>query len=480
MQLQKISINPYSRKKDLKDVAFKNRLTFDIGASDPRGSLKILVQDNNGRDMFEYKGFVNDTTGGFKDNQDFIKKIAAAADVETLLTKDIETIEGQMERNHLKPDEKEKLQEKLSILKNDRDMLKKQTPEEKKITGFALLLPGTIQGKIALFMANLRKTDGTSLTDVNLEDVVQQIADDNNIGIADDVQFIPCKDLAGTGLGVTKKLINHPVYGQRFSEGFYAAIVQTGGGFGAMDVKVKDNSSVDIETDECGHDMYYDENTNKEIRLGAMGASAGCVITNYANKMGIFDEDRIKALKDTGLAQLATQSEIKLSNKKDGAAIEVLTKTGRYEIIDEKSESTTLRVKDSYLQRFKEASSFAINAYAYALSRHAISKINRGVNLYVVSGPLALGLDSTIKNDPENYGAEGMADLITKFIDKRVKNDNTCARLRQHHGFEVVCDKSLSVDNNTSGGALLLSGSVNTFRRRGEWMGVPINSLKNS
>lgn len=481
MQLQKISSVSYQKKND---IVFKNKLTFDIGASDPRGSLKILVQDNDGEDLFEYKGFVNDTTKGFKDNDDFTNKIAKAVDIEGLLKKDMLVVKKQMQQANLSAAEVSKFENRLDDLQQKHNMLKGQSKEDKKLTGFALLLPGTLKGHVALIMANLKKIDKSapsgksSLLKVDLDNIISKIEENGDVELADKFKFMPVKDLSGTGLGITKKIINSPEYGHRFSKGFYAVAIQTGGGFGAVDIKVKADDEVDIETDECGHDLFHDDKTGKELRLGKLGASTGSVIENYARELGITKKEDIGALIQTGLAQLATQSEIKLNNIKDEAAINVLLATGKYEQVNHKPETTRIRIKDKCMDDFNRASSTAIKDYAYALALHAITKINRGANLYVVSGPLAMGLNDTIMSNPEVYGADNMRDLIFKTIDRRVGDDVTCNVMREGHDFDIVCDKSMSVADNTSGGALLLEDNTNLFARRGEWLKVPAEAFK--
>lgn len=469
--------NNFSANSNKKNTAFKNKLIFDIGASDPRGSLKILVQDNDGKDLFEYKGFLNSSTKGFKNNDDFIKKVANAVDVDHLIKSDIKSLKLKLQNENLSKSEAEKINAKTNELKEKRNILKNQSKEDKKITGFALLLPGTIKGHVALFMANLRKTDKASLTDVKLDDIISEVKKNENVEFAENFKFVPCKDLAGTGIGITRKIVNHEEYGKRFSKGFYAVAVQTGGGFGSVNIKVKNSDNVDIETDECSHDLFHDHKTLTEKRLGKLGASTGSIIENFAQKLGITKEEDIKALIKTGMAQITTQSEIKLNKEKDKDAIKVLEKTGLYKIDDGKTETVTLKVKRNEMYKFNKASEFAVKAYANALTIHAITRINRGANLYILSGPLAMGLNKTIKEKPEIYNAKDLRGLILRLIDKRVGNDVTCNILRKAHGFDVVCDESMSVDNNTSGGALLLADNTSTFARRGEWMTIPIKEL---
>lgn len=483
MKTQNVTSRYVSNNKIKNDLAFKSKLTFDIGASDPkRGSLKILVQDNNGKDLFIYKGFVNNSAEGFKDNDHFISQVAHATNVEELINEDIKSLKIQMADSTLSENAVKKLNEKVETLQNNKLILQNRSKSERILTGFALLLPGTLQQKTALFMANLKKTDGTSLEDVNLEKIIDEIRNQGKVKLAKNFNsskdFIPCKDLAGTGIGIAKKILNHPEYGKRFDKGFYGVAVQTGGGFGAVDIKVKDDKFVEIETNEGGHDLVYDPVTGTQKRLGKLGASTSSVIENYAKKLGITGFSDIKALTDTGKAEMSTQKNLKLDTDKNSNAIDILLKTGAYETVTHNSETTTLRVKD--LETFAKASTAAISSYADAIASHAITRINRGANLYVLSGPLAMGLNDRIKESPELFGEgiKDMRDLIFSKIDKLVGNDFTCNKLRDKNHFDIVCTKEMSIADNTSGGSLLLARKTSNFARRGEWITISTEVLK--
>lgn len=469
---------------NLNKLSFKSKLTFDIGASDPRGSLKILVQNNKGKDLFEYNGFVNDSTKGFESNEDFIKKIANAIDVETLISKDIKLIKLQIKDSSISVETIEKLKSRLSSLQEQQRILEKRSQAEKKLTGFALLLPGTLQGQTALFLPNLKRKEESDssklvrLTEVDLGQVINEVKSQGKVKVADDIKFVPAKDLAGTGLGVAKKIFEHPDYQNKFNKGFFAAVVQTGGGFGAVDVKLMDDSKINIETNECGHDIYLNILNGKKQRLGDMGASTKNIIRNFAEKLNITDKSDVKSLVLTGLGQLATEQEIRLNNVKDEDAIKILTNSGIYNIMKKDSQGTVLRVLPERLKEFNEASKYAIHSYANAIAAYAITRINRGANLFVLSGPLAMGLNDTIKNNSEKFEAENLKELILKYIDLNDELDETRINLAKYNKFEIVCDRALSVTNNTLGGSLFLSEKIKTFSRRGEWMQVPLKVFK--
>ena len=150
------NMNSINRNKPKNNVSFKSKMIFDIGASDPRASLKVKYQDNNGKDLFVYKDFLNDTTAGFKDNNDFVKKIANVLDIGGVLDKSIKSKEKQIKAPNISDVRRAEIEKGLAELKEKKAAFDSQTPEDKKLTGVALLLPGTIQENVALFMANIR------------------------------------------------------------------------------------------------------------------------------------------------------------------------------------------------------------------------------------------------------------------------------------------------------------------------------------
>jgi len=485
MNVQQISagvLTNANNKTNKNDIAFKSKLTFDVGASDTRGTLKIAVQDNNGKDLFTYKGYVNDTNNGFKSEDDFVKHIARATNVEELIDHDIASINTQSKDPTLSKIALNKLNEKLQQLQQNKAILQNRSESEKKLTGFALLLPGTLREKTALFMANLKKTDGTSLEDVHLEKIIDEIKKQGKVKLSKhfniNTDFIPCKDLAGTGMGIAQKIINHPEYGKRVGKGFYAVVVQTGGGFGSVGLEFIDDEHLQIKTSECGHDLVFDPATGTQKRLGALGASTKSVISNYAKMIGINNDKDIATLIKTGKAEMSTKKCLKLCTSSNQEAIQLLIKNGIYNIKNQNAETTTLEVKN--LTAFEDGSTAAIHAYADTIADHAITKINRGANLFVLSGPLAMGLNDRIMEDPKLFGDEikDMRDLVFSKINALVGNDGTCNRLRENNNFNIVCDKSMSVADNTHGGSLLLAGKTSNFARRGEWITVSTKTLK--
>lgn len=500
MRSQGVTLNNYSatnyqKSRKSKQPSFKCIEVHDFGASDPRASHKVLLLKNNGTVLFEYNGFLNDETTGFDGNKGFVKKVAEAADIGGRLTRDIEVAKKQLIENQISEDEVERITKKLGELESNLKIWNGLSKNEKKLKKFVMMIPGTVKGREALFMANIKDKQGNSLEKVKLVEIFDEIRAQGKIQLARGFNvanpenyrpflglkiferaedFVPVKDLAGTGLGVGKKIANHPEYGKRFSKGFYGVVVQTGGGFGAASIQYLKDDYINITTSECSHDYYYDDVLGKEVRLGAMGASTPSVIENYSKSFGITDKSVIDALKKSGVAQMATQTEIRLSSKTDEKAIQALLDTGAYEITSKNFKNTTLKVTD--IERFNKSSKFAIERYVNALCHHAVPQINRGANMYVLSGPLAMGLNDRVKEAQSLFGAKDLGEMLYKKIVDFVTvthPDRTVRDLMSSdaHAFEVVCDKALSVNNNTGGGAQLRS-IKNALTRRGEWIKI--------
>jgi|GEM_PF-5494788 len=452
MKLFNIASNPrftVQNNENKNNISFKHRLILDIGASDPRGSVKILAQTDDGQDLFEQRGsFLNDTVDGFSSSDNFIDQLSKV--IISASKRAVNTIKEKGLNN-----------------------------EEKKLNGLALFLPGPIMDDEAIIIANLKTTDGKSLTNVDLSKLENKLKEnDKSIEVADNLKFIPTKDLGGTGIGIAQILANHPKYKDEFKEGFYAVGVMTGGGFGSVNIQVLDKKYMQIQTSESSHNLAMDTKKNTFTRLGKLGASTKGILENYARAMDIKDETSINALIKTGNARIATENRIELDNKKDEDAINVLKGSKYYNVTNQDKTTTTLQINKYGMETFRTARKEAIAEYIDTVAQHAITKINEGANLLVLTGPLALGLNKTVASNPEDFGRNTLRELIFDRIDYYIKDDLTCQQLRKAHNFDLVCDDSVKLADNTAGGAALLDDKTRIITRRGEWIIIPIDALK--
>jgi len=379
--------------------------------------------------------------------------------------------------------DKQKLLKKLKIYAN-------RTKKQRKIGGITMFLPATVQEKTIQIMPNLKDINNKPFEMVNLEPVIEGMKQTGMTfedGFKISKHFMPLKDLAASAASVASKLAKDPVYADELKKGFYSAVVHCGGGFGAATL-ISDGEDIQIRTSECGHDAAISNVTGKEIRLGAVGASTPMVIENYSTEIGVKNPDEIKALRSTGMAQMATQKSVNLQTKEHTKAIMALLKTGVYELGGKGSETTTLKVKD--FKKFEKGSNRAIEAFADNIAQYAISRINRGFNAIFVSGPLAMGLDAKIKEEPIQISTKdeqgkaikteckNMEEAVWARINARAAEDKTITGYKRISNFKIVCDMAFSVKNNNEAGAAFLSGETKALLRRGEVVTFPIDVLK--
>ena len=48
------------------NISFRHKIIIDIGASNPKGTCKVLVESEDGSELSKKKGYLNNTTEGFK------------------------------------------------------------------------------------------------------------------------------------------------------------------------------------------------------------------------------------------------------------------------------------------------------------------------------------------------------------------------------------------------------------------------------
>ena len=216
------------------DVNFKHKILIDIGASNPKGTLKITVLSDLGDVILRESGpnsYLNDTVKGFKNAQDFIDKVAKV-----------------IKRTY------------------DRVMLKHESGEfpligkDKLLSGIAIFVPGTTYslGKlrdIIAFMPNLRDKNDKALEDVDFSKYAKSLKTKSKKETGIDVNkeefnFVVTKDLGGTGVGLAKLLAKRNI----LEESKYITGVMTGGGFGSVDLKVQ-NGKVYFETSESSSNV---------------------------------------------------------------------------------------------------------------------------------------------------------------------------------------------------------------------------------
>lgn len=510
MKTQRVSTVNYSnninnnKKSSKKDVTFGFQLVLENGASNPKISTKgsVLVHEyvkifgqstikkfwKAPEKLFGLDGFLKDTAEPFKSNQDYIEKVAAAVDVEDFLKRRLRDVNAQLESNNLSVEEKGALNYKAEKLRGKLEKWRNLPAREKKLEVLALLLPGTIENNKAVYTPNIKRLKQSSeitpespaktvrLTDVNLIEVIDEVKKQGSIRVAKNVKFIAAKDLAATGVAVFEKFARMPAYKHYLKDGFCMTAIHPGGGYGDVDIDVR-GKLVNIRTNEIGHDYKHNILTGKPERLGAMGASVPSLLNNYAQQIGITNKEDIDIIKKTGVGEMATSPHVRLNNKDCAKAIEILLQTGLYEQIGHGPDNTLLSIKNEAMETYNNATKYAANSFANNIAVASIPKIAKSNQLVVLSGPMTMGINESIINAPELYGAKDLRELAFKYIAENTKGDETIA---DNIGkFDIICDKRVSVKNNTPGGEKLLTRNrkVIIHPNRGQWLDLPLKDF---
>ncbi len=443
-------------------VAFKHKIIIDIGASNPRGTLKIKAQSDDGRDIFKKNGYVNDNNNGFEDKNDFINKLHT-----------------QIKQVH----EQIKNDKSVPLTKDDRENL----------SGIVMFVPGVTgndgENSIIEFMPNLRDKNGNSLQNIKMKEY-NEFLKTKKSGVSvnkDNFKLVATKDLGGAGLAIMKRLKNKNM----LNVGDYIVGILTGGGFGSVDLKVRKNS-VDVETCESSNHLTGNLNLKDELKNNSNTNIDEIKPYNKIGRLGTGVKDHIKVyFKEIGMPELAplaikagdariVNMNLMSVNKSINAnLIDELDANPYFVKKSEDDDSVKFALNEELIDanKMKASRIKAINVYADAISLFLINKINDMANKVVLAGPFASGLNEYIKTNPEEFNATGLPDLINKkinmYIDENHANLPTTKKLKNLHNFEIFCDKDLNFKDNTFAGEILLDDSVEFTPNRGNWFNVP-------
>ncbi len=497
MNVNSINTTPYFKapmqNKNNNNPNFGHKIIMDIGASNPKGSMKLLALKDNGEELFKIKGFVNNTVKGFNGNEDFLNKIMG-------IVKDAQTkiLDG--------------------VAKKDFKLKGK----DKLLSGLAIFVPGTtcaIGGmeRIA-FIPNLRDRQNNSLDNIEFDkfkkDIINGKKDPNGVKATKDFKLCVTKDLGGCGLALARLLAEKG----DLNEGDYIMGVMTGGGFGSVDIKVKD-SKVEFETSESssyltGNFEAYNfiakelkqvansddpktelakfiANNNEAIesdvsvlgKLGRQGVSVKSHIKTYFNALGLHELGKVAL--QAGDARIVEDNYMVLNKKKDKDVIEEISKHSEFvKEPDDDPEKIRFKLSEKVVSedKMREARNQAVNSYANSVSLITINKINDCVNKVILAGPFAHGVNRYISEHPQDFnGATDLPSLIKQKIERNVDEKHvdlpTTKKLMNLYHLNIICDPELNFDDNTFAGDLLLGKKLSFVPNRGSWFSVPLDAL---
>ena len=481
------------------NTSFQHRIFLDIGASNPKGTLKITAINDLGKQILKENSsnsYLNNTVKGFKNAQDFIDKVAKI-----------------IKRTHQR------------VLLRDQSGGFPLSEKDKLLAGVTVFVPGTtyaLNGSAngIAFMPNLRDLDDNALTNVDFSEYETELKtlpkEEIGIGVnKDDFKLIVTKDLGGAGAALAQMLAKRNM----LHEGDYIMGVMTGGGFGSVDLKVK-NNTVEFETSEsssyiAGNYAAYDtmaeiiENTvmapnpvdkmnelkqdnNKKLKtdiqvlgkLGRQGVNVKSHIGTFCSEIG--RKDLFKLLQSVGDARIVEMNRMCVSEK-DTDVIEKI-RSYKDEFIEIESATDgkiAFMMNEDFFgkEKLKNARTTAVNDYANSISLISINKINDCVNKVVLLGPFAHGVNQYVKTHSEDFdGAKDLPELIIKKIETNIDEKHadlpSTQKLMKLYNFEVICDPELNFPDNTVAGNIFQDPKLKFIPNRGSWFSIPLNSLK--
>ncbi len=503
------------------NVHFGHKIIIDIGASNPKGTCKVLVKSDDGRDLYKTNGYLNDTLAGFSTKDKTGKKVdGGQADF-------ISKLDDVIFHTHL--DVLKMAQEgKIQFAKD----ITGGTKKDSMLSGVAVFVPGTTftmckDDRIA-FIPNLKNDEGESLVNIDFKKYEEEIKNNGpraeGLNARKDFELVVTKDLGGAGLALAKILAKR----DELKAGDYIMGVMTGGGFGSVDIKVKGteeapvvqfetsesssylsgNTSMHVKISSTINDLFSKENPKAEFqkikdevgldeffpilgKLGRQGVSVKSHLKCFLRGLELpipeaEYEELITLAQKTGDARLVTSDKMHIS-KKDKALYEELKACKYFKEVESNDEDKfVFGMNRDYVseEQINKARIGAVHDYANAVSLISINKINDCINKVYLVGPFAQGLNRDIKKAPEYYGAADLPSLIMQKIDTNTDKNHvdlpSTRRLMDLYNFEVICDPEVNFPDNTYAGEMLLDKKLQFTPNRGSWFEIPLKTLKES
>lgn len=502
------------------NVNFGHKIIIDIGASNPKGTCKVLVKSDDGRDLYKTNGYLNHTPNGFSTKDEFGRKIDGGQ--EDFISK----LDDVILNAHKDVLELSK-QGKVEFAKDPMGSTKK----DRMLSGVAVFVPGTTftmckDDRIA-FIPNLKNDEGESLLNIDFKKYEEEIKTNGRraegLDARKDFELVVTKDLGGAGLALAKILAKR----DELQAGDYIMGVMTGGGFGSVDVKVKgsaENPIVEFETSESSsylsgntqmhskisstiNELFSKENPKEEFKrikeevgldeffpilgkLGRQGVSVKshlkCFLRGLELDLSEPEYEKLIALaQKTGDARLVTSDKMHIPMQDKDLYNEI--KACKYFTeVEPKDDKYVFAMNREYVteEQINKARIGAVHDYANAVSLISVNKINDCINKVYLVGPFAQGLNKDIKRAPEYYGAADLPSLILQKINTNIDKNHvdlpSTKRLMDLYNFEIICDPEVNFPDNTFAGEMLLDKKLEFTPNRGSWFQIPLKTLRES
>jgi len=505
----------------INNTSFRHKVIIDIGASNPKGTCKVLVESENGDELYKKRGYLNNTTEGFKRTQNADGTMDGG---QAYFISRLDKVIKKAHRQVLEDEAKGKIT--FAKDKNGDDS------RDRKLTGVVVFVPGTTYTKekkdeIA-FIPNLRNEIGESIVEVDFEeyenDLKKGIDGPKKMDVAPDFEFVVTKDLGGAGVALAKVLADRG----ELHAGDYIMGVMTGGGFGSVDIKVKGTEKkpvVEFETSESssyltGNTLMHSKisdtfnkllssrNGKKEFqrikdeigldeffpvleKLGRQGVSVKSHLKCFFEALDLpitkkERDDLIALAQKTGDARLVTMGKISVSQKDEALCTELKNSKYFIELPTYSKSKRAFALNHDLIgqEQIDKARIIAVEDYANSVSLISINKINDCINRVYLVGPFAQGLNEHIIENQEDYGAQDLPSLIRQKIERNIDEDHvdlpSTRRLMKLYDFEIICDPEINFPDNTYAGDIFLDKKLEFTPNRGSWFSIPLANLKNN
>ena len=410
---------------------FRSKIAIDVGASTTEGSCKIKYLTNDFKEILVRRTTVNDTgKKTFNGASDFVNKIA--------------------EKIKVAQDEGKNIIAKMGL------------PESENILkSIVLMCPSYTFAEKVLYTANLRNQDNKPLKDIDFRNLPSVLAA-KGVEAEPDTKLKVLQDAMGGGLAITDKLFQKGM----LKAGSYYTVAITGGGCGIANVRALTDDRALIDSSGSS---YLTDGLGV-VKISKLGASAPSVIRNFCKAFGM-DEETTEDIASCGIGYIVTNPTSKMPETPQGDKLKkVLLSTGRYEAIENDFGEEWIKVKDNYLDKFEHARYNAINKYAHALARLAVIKQNEGSNGMIITGPLAMALDTSCRNNYQTTLADWVLDKIEESYNTYELN-----KMKSKYDFQVHCSQAFAIKDNTAGARLAHEGHF--LGNRYNWLEVDLSKL---
>lgn len=422
------------RVQQVAKVNFGHVIVADSGASNrEQGSLKLaLASETTGQELNTFQGTVSDAP--FRSSDDYLQG----------LTRRIVDFEGQ-----------------------NVNKIAQLSEADRRLGGIVIFPPGATDGtNRAGVLPNLVSTDGKSLTNIDFNTIlpnVRQALQKRGVECADGFKLLAANDMIGAGSSIARQLTE----AGSLKDGYQAAFYMAGGGLGAGEIQVVDDTVL-VKSTESGHTRISGAGKSLQTAESA-GASSTALIRNFARALG-FSDEKTAALIGTGNAKIPMSFAIDTGNVRE---IEALRNTNAF------NETDSLVVDGDRLFRLKgvsekahqQASKKAVDRFIDVMAGMSADRAVEGVNQVILTGPLTRGIAKDLEHNPQLFGRKSLIELIAtrmhNFLDQAGRN------MASLNGFTIT--DAYKLGNNTEGGLVALKGKFT--KGRGNWLQLPLDAL---